>query len=111
MSVAWADVDRDGQMDLYISNMFSSAGSRITHQPEFKSDASDEIRTRLQRFARGSTLLRNEGTGEFEDISEAAGVTLGRWAWSSNFLDVNNDGSEDICVANGYITSDDTSDL
>lgn len=111
MSVAWSDVDRDGQMDLYIANMFSSAGNRITHQPHFKKDASDTVRSRLQRFARGSTLLRNLGDGTFADNSVASRVTLGRWAWGSNFLDINNDGWQDICVANGYITSDDTSDL
>ena len=35
----------------------------------------------------------------------------GRWAWSSNFIDINNDGREDLVVANGFITTDDTGDL
>ncbi len=111
MSAAWTDVDRDGWMDLYVANMFSSAGSRITHQPTFKQEATEDVRSRLQRFARGSTLFRNLGTSGFQDISEQAAVTVGRWAWSSNFLDINNDGWQDIAVANGYITSTDTSDL
>ena len=111
MSAAWSDVDHDGNMDLYVGNMFSSAGNRITHQPNFKSTASEEIRTRLQRFARGSSLLTNLGQSVFRDDSESAAVNLGRWAWSSNFLDINNDGWNDIAVANGYITSNDTSDL
>ena len=46
-----------------------------------------------------------------DDVSEAWGVTVGRWAWSSNFADVDNDGWQDIVVANGYITTEDTSDL
>lgn len=111
MSVAWADVDRDGQMDLYVGNMFSAAGGRITSDPRFKADASDEIRTRLRRFARGSSLFKRLSDGSFQDVSIAAGVNVGRWAWSSSFLDINNDGWEDILVANGYITTDDTSDL
>jgi hypothetical protein len=36
---------------------------------------------------------------------------MGRWAWSSLLVDVNNDGWEDVLVANGYITGDDTDDL
>ena len=111
MSVAWADVDRDGHTDLYVGNMFSAAGGRITSDPRFKPGANDRVRNRLRRFSRGSTLLKNLGDGSFLDVSIAAGVNVGRWAWSSNFLDINNDGWEDILVANGYITTDDTSDL
>ena len=111
MSIAWGDYDRDGHMDAYVANMFSSAGSRISHQPEFKPTATEEVRERLQRFARGSTLLRNAGDLGFEDVSIETGVTIGRWAWSSNFVDLNNDGWQDLAVANGYITSTDTGDL
>ena len=110
MSVDWGDFDGDGKDDLYVANMFSAAGGRITYQPEFQPDASEMARTRLRRFARGNTLLRNQADA-FEDISESAGVTVGRWAWSSKFADVNNDGWQDLVVANGYITADDTGDL
>ncbi|MCA9148155.1 MAG: VCBS repeat-containing protein, partial [Planctomycetales bacterium] len=116
MSATWGDADGDGWMDLYISNMFSSAGGRITFQPEFKEDADEAIRQRLQRFARGNTLLLNHAGADnairhFDDVSVAAGVHVGRWAWSSNFVDINNDGWQDLVVANGYITTDDTGDL
>ena len=97
-------------MDVYISNMFSAAGSRITYQDAFKRDA-PEVKTRLQRFARGNTLLKSLEDGTFSDVSTEAGLTMGRWAWSSNFVDLNNDGWEDLIVANGYITTDDIGDL
>ncbi|MFV2068733.1 MAG: FG-GAP repeat domain-containing protein [Pirellulales bacterium] len=111
MSVAWGDIDRDGRSDVYVGNMFSSAGGRITFQPEFKPDASPEVRQRLRRFARGNTLFCNEGENQFRDISVEADVTVARWAWSSNFVDINNDGWQDIVVANGYITAADSGDL
>ena len=38
-------------------------------------------------------------------------VLLGRWAWGSNFIDINNDGLEDLFVANGFVTNEDTKDL
>ena len=111
MSVTWGDYDRDGYMDVYIGNMFSAAGRRVTWQHRFKPDASPEVKRRLQRFARGNTLLKNHESGNFTDVSVPAGVTMGRWAWSSNFVDLNNDGWEDLVVANGYVTTDDTGDL
>lgn len=111
MSAAWGDYDRDGNVDMYVGNMFSAAGGRITNQAQFKRDAADVVRTRLRRFARGNTLFRNLGNGSFNDLSEEARVTVGRWAWGSVFVDVNNDGWQDIAVANGYITADDTGDL
>ena len=110
MSAAWGDYDRDGRMDLYVANMFSAAGSRITTQKQFKTGTREEIRDRFRRFARGNTLFRNTGEG-FEDVSVQAGVTLGRWAWSSNFVDLNNDSWEDLVVGNGYYTREDTGDL
>ncbi|MDB4711432.1 VCBS repeat-containing protein [Verrucomicrobiales bacterium] len=111
MSVTWADYDRDGRMDLYVSNMFSAAGNRITEQQKFKSKTNNKIRDRFRRFARGNTLLRNIESS-FEDKSISAGVNMGRWAWGSNFVDLNNDSLPDLVVANGYLTSkEETGDL
>ena len=110
MSASWGDIDRDGRLDLYIGNMFSSAGSRITRQQAFQSNATDTQRALYQRMAKGNSLFRNTTEG-FVDISNDARVEMGRWAWSSVFADVNNDGWEDLLVGNGYITTDDTGDL
>jgi hypothetical protein len=111
MSTAWADVNRDGWMDVLVGNMWSSAGNRIAFQEKFKSHASPDVKLRLQRFARGNTLLKNQGDGTFTDHSAAAGIEMGRWAWGTNFTDFNNDGWEDIVVSNGFITTEDTGDL
>ena len=111
MSVSWGDYNRDGWMDLYVANMFSSAGNRITRQAQFMPDADEETRRLYSRFAKGNTLLENDGHGQFTDVGESAGVEMGRWAWSSVFADLNNDSWDDLVVANGYITTDDTGDL
>ena len=111
MSVSWGDFNRDGWMDLYVGNMFSAAGNRITYQNQFKPDATLTTRQRFQYLARGNTLLQNDGQGGFADVTEAASVLMGRWSWGSLFVDLNNDGWEDLFVTNGFITNDDQGDL
>ncbi|MEM8681265.1 MAG: VCBS repeat-containing protein, partial [Planctomycetota bacterium] len=110
MSVSWGDVDRDGQLDLYVGNMFSSAGNRITRQRQFKPDDDGTTREVYRRFAKGNSLFQNDH-GVFKEFSGDAGVEMARWAWSSLFADLNNDGWQDLVVANGYITTEDTGDL
>jgi len=111
MGITWADYNLDGWMDAYVSNMWSSAGNRVATRPQFMSHAAEDTRERVRHFAVGNTLLRNQGGGVFDDRSLAAGVNRGRWAWGNQFFDLNNDGWDDLIVANGYITTDDTSDL
>jgi len=111
MSVTWGDYDRDGWMDVLVSNMWSSAGNRIAYQSQFLADSTEEHRQRIRRLARGNTLMKNQGDGSFADDSAPAGIEMGRWAWGSHFIDINNDGWEDLIVSNGYITTDDSGDL
>ena len=111
MSVSWGDFNQDGLMDIYIGNMFSAAGNRVTYQRQFLDGRSPEHSSGIQRMARGNTLFMARPDGAFADVSEAAGVTMGRWAWSSKFADLNNDGREDLVVANGYFSNVKSDDL
>ncbi|MEZ5329964.1 MAG: VCBS repeat-containing protein [Verrucomicrobiales bacterium] len=114
MSVSWGDCNRDGHMDLYVGNMFSAAGKRVAYQPKFKSTRSDESLNGIKRMARGNSLFlggKGDGGSKFEDVSESAGVTMGRWAWSSKFADLNNDGWLDLLIGNGFVTGPSLDDL
>ena len=111
MSVSWGDYNRDGLMDLYVGNMFSAAGSRITHQPRFVNANDQQPVAYIQRTARGNSLFASRGDGTFYEVSDTAAVTIGRWAWSSKFMDLNNDGWRDLYVVNGYATNDLPDDL
>lgn len=112
MAAAWGDYDADGRLDLHVSNMWSSAGQRLTFNPQFASVAKSEaVRASFQRQARGNSLFRNRGDGSFDDVSQSAGVTMGRWAWSSDFVDLDSDGRLDLFVQNGYISGERLDDL
>lgn len=111
MSCHWGDYDNDGWPDLYVSNMFSSAGSRITHTSLFKPDASQTDLEGFRRHARGNTLFRNRRDGTFADEAISSGTSMGRWAWGSQLVDMNNDGWRDVYVTNGFVTADSNNDL
>ncbi len=111
MSACAGDFDLDGFMDVYVSNMFSSAGGRVTGQDWFKPGEDLDVRARFQHLTRGNTLLRNRGDLRFEDVSLSQRVHMGRWSWGSLFADLNNDGWEDLLVANGMITGRQPDDL
>ena len=111
MSASWGDYNRDGRPDLYVSNMFSAAGNRITYQRQFKAGTDDKTIAEFRRHARGNSLFEGSADGTFQDVTEAMGVNMGRWAWGSRFADLDNDGWEDLIVANGFISAPDPGDL
>ena len=114
MSAATGDFDRDGRRDVYVGNMFSSAGSRVTRQPRFRLGDPVGVVEEFQLMARGNSLyLGGGGRGRpvFRDASVESGTTMGRWAWGSMPADVDHDGWEDLVVANGYVTGRQPDDL
>lgn len=111
MSACSGDFDNDGKTDIYVSNMFSSAGSRITSTPQFKPEAVGEDLVGFKRHARGNSLFRNRGNGGFDDVSVTSATLMGRWAWGSLLVDINNDGWRDAYVTNGFVTADNNNDL
>ena len=111
MSASWFDYDRDGRLDLYVGNMWSAAGLRVSSQSAFQQTLSGDVRNLYERHAKGNTLFRGQADGTFVDATFDSGVAHGRWAWSSDALDFDNDGDEDLYIANGYVTNSDTKDL
>ena len=104
MSACWLDSDNDGKQDIYVANMWSAAGMRISEQPSFHVSDSEQVRAAYRQHARGNFLYKNLGNGEFENVSQKTNVNVGRWAWSSDAWDFDHDGYPDLYVANGYIS-------
>lgn len=111
MSVCWFDYDNDGNQDLYVADMWSAAGERVTSQNEFLEGAPEEVRTLVRKHARGNSLFRNVDDRNFEDVSARAGVEMGRWSWSSDTWDFDHDGYPDLYIANGMISGQDKYEL
>ena len=111
MSVSWSDYDGNGRDDLYIANMWTAAGERISTQEIFKKDSSPEVRALYQKHAMGNSLLRNRDGLTFDDVTSAAGCGLGRWSWASDCFDFDHDGFPDIYIANGMVSGPSRQDL
>jgi len=111
MSVSWLDVDNDSEEDLYVADMWTAAGIRISGHEDFQKGASAEVRALYRKHAMGNSLFRNSGKGRFEDASMSAGTSIGRWSWSSDSWDFDHDGFADIYIANGMISGTSGDDL
>lgn len=87
-SPSWADYDRDGDLDLYVSNW-------VDYLPPLTSDGCPQFCAAQPNF-----LYRNNGDGTFTEVAEEAGVTDGGGkSWEAVWVDVNRDDWPDIFVA------------
>ena len=111
MSTAWFDYDRDGREDLYISNMWTAYGKRITADPHFKPLEGGRLQAAYHGHTKGNSLYRNRGDGKFDYRGEAEGVEMGHWAWSSDGVDFDNDGTAEILILCGMLTNTRGDDL
>jgi tetratricopeptide (TPR) repeat protein/peroxiredoxin len=110
MSVCWFDYDNDGAQDLYVADMLTAAGLRISTQNAFQRGAPEKVRSLYRKHAMGNSLFHNAGD-TFQDTSDSAGVSMGRWSWSSDAWDFDHDGFLDIYVANGMVSGPSREDL
>ncbi len=131
--VAWADVDADGDWDLYVVASFRSEKSQTFENALFLNEqgsfvpvpaaggiSNTDVRGMGASFADfdndglpdlylsnegPNRLFRNLGNGRFEDVTEAAGVAGDGWSAGVAWGDVDRDGDLDLYVTN-YVAFD-----
>jgi len=111
MSGCWLDFDNDGRQDLYVADMWTAAGMRVSQQDNFQKKSTNQIRDLYRKHAMGNSLFQNSGGGSFAGASARSGTAMGRWAWSSDAWDFNHDGFLDLYIANGMISGETREDL
>jgi hypothetical protein len=134
LAAASADFNDDGWPDIYLANDYgpeelylNDRGRRFTLttaglESESKSGMSVSLgdvynRGRLDVFVtniseRGYLFQNNNlrlnlmpDAGRFQNVADATVADAG-WAWGAQFGDLNNDGSSELFVANGFISGD-----
>ncbi|HET7747914.1 MAG TPA: FG-GAP-like repeat-containing protein, partial [Terriglobales bacterium] len=111
MGVCCFDYDNDGVQDLYVADMWTAAGERISTQDAFQKNAPAQVRALYRKHAMGNSLFRNIGKGSFRDATAAAAVAMGRWSWACDAWDFDHDGFLDLYIANGMISGHSRQDL
>lgn len=132
MAVGHADINNDGWQDLYIANdfgtdiVFKNRGNGTFENISDKAIGVDTKKGMNTEFGdynddglvdvyvtnmtepylhECNMLWRNNGNETFTDISQETNSCDTDWGWGAKFADVDNDGLQDIYVANGFISA------
>jgi hypothetical protein len=134
LAAASADFDGDGWPDIYLANDYgpeelyrndrgrrfvlttagleseSKSGMSVTLGDAFNRGRLDAFVTNISErgyLFQNNNLRLNQmpEAGRFRNVAEGAIADAG-WAWGAQFGDFNNDGANELFVANGFISAD-----
>ena len=101
MGVVSFDFDNDGDLDIYVTDMHSDMAENVDLPREklkmTKNYGESFLRTNGQSLF-GNSFFRNDGNGEFTEISDEIGAE-NWWPWGLSSGDLNADGYEDVFIA------------
>jgi enediyne biosynthesis protein E4 len=87
MNAAFGDIFNDGRLSIYKTNI---------SEPGVLVQANDLWVPKIRSTA---------GVPEYENLASALGLDLGGWSWGAQFGDLNNDGTLDVYLVNGYVSA------
>ena len=90
MNASLGDVFNDGRPAIYKTNI-SEPGVLVQGNDLW-------VPARRAATAEDSALA-------FENLASGLGVDLGGWSWGAQFGDLNNDGTQDLYLTNGYVSA------
>ncbi|MDX1429343.1 MAG: CRTAC1 family protein, partial [Rhodothermales bacterium] len=105
MGLDIADIDNDGWLDIYVTDMLPEDDYRLKTTSSFDSWSTYQFKLKNDfhhQFMR-NMLHRNNGNGTFTEIGQLAGVARTDWSWSALIADFDLDGHKDIHVTNGIL--------
>ena len=88
MGAEFGDINGDGVMDIYVSNITSEWALQESH---------------LVWLSDGDPKLMQQGIAPYVQASEKLGLSRSGWGWDTKLEDMNNDGVKEALQATGFI--------
>lgn len=88
MGVDFGDINRDGVLDIYVSNIAEDYALMESH---------------LLYIGTGEVGAFKTGDAPFEEESGSLGVARSAWGWDARFVDFDGDGWSEILQATGFL--------
>lgn len=83
MGMTLGDYDNDGDLDVYATNITRTYQGTEQHNLLYEND-------------------RASGHIRFKEFSKSLGVSQSGWDWGATFIDIDNDGRQDLATTNGW---------
>lgn len=103
MGVDIADINNDGLVDIFVTDMLPEGDERTKSVMEFEGYNIFKLKQSKdfsQQYIQ-NTLQLNNGNNTFSEVAYYSGIAKTDWSWAGLIFDMDNDGYKDIYVTNG----------
>lgn len=111
MGIDIADINNDGLVDIFVTDMLPEGDQRTKSVMEFEGYNIFKLKQSKdfsQQYIQ-NTLQLNNGNNTFSEVAYYSGIAKTDWSWAGLIFDMDNDGYKDIYVTNGI--NNDLTDL
>ena len=98
-----ADIDNDGDLDVFSTDMLPPDNYRLKAATRFTEYHLEDYKFRSNYHYQllQNCLQVNDGDAKFQETAFISGVAATDWSWGALIFDFDNDGLKDIFVSNG----------